>query len=222
MSASRVPVAIVISGGGSNMAALLAAMTAPDHPAACVLVAANRPDAGGLDKARAAGAPTALVDHRAFSEREAFERALAARIEAAGADLVCLAGFMRLLTPWFIDRFHNRLLNIHPALLPSFRGLRTHERALRAGVAIHGATVHLARQEMDEGPILGQAAVRVRPGDDAERLAARVLRMEHRLYPAALAAFASGALRIEGDAVRGRRIALFDDAPDEDADGSLV
>lgn len=214
----RTPVAIIISGGGSNMAALLAAMADPAHPAACVLVASNRPAAGGLAKAQAAGAATAVVDHTDHPDRESFERALAARIEAAGAELVCFAGFMRLLTPWFIERFHNRLLNIHPALLPSFRGLRTHARALEAGVAIHGATVHLARLEMDEGPILGQAATRVRVGDDAATLAARVLRLEHRLYPAALRAFAAGDLRIEGDAVRGERIALLG----EDDDGTLA
>jgi len=211
---ARTPVAIVISGGGSNMAALLAAMADPAYPATCVLVASNRPAAGGLAKARAAGAPTAVVDHTDHRDREGFERALAARIEAAGARLVCLAGFMRLLTPWFIDRFHNRLLNIHPALLPSFRGLRTHARALEAGVALHGATVHLARVEMDEGPILGQAATPVREADDAATLAARVLRLEHRLYPAALRAFAAGDLRIEGDHLRGERIALFQGGED--------
>ena len=210
----RAPVAIVISGGGSNMAALLAAMAEPAYPARCVLVASNRPAAGGLAKAQAAGAPTAVVDHTEHPDREGFERVLAARIEAAGAELVCLAGFMRLLTPWFIERFHNRLLNIHPALLPSFRGLRTHARALEAGVALHGATVHLARVEMDEGPILGQAATPVRAGDDATTLAARVLRLEHRLYPAALRAFAAGDLRIEGDHVRGDRIALFGEGED--------
>lgn len=203
--------AIVISGGGSNMAALLAAMRAPGYPASCPLVLANNPDAGGLAKAQGAGVATAVVDHRPFGrDREGFERALSARIEAAGADLVCLAGFMRLLSPWFVARWRDRLINIHPALLPSFRGLHTHDRALAAGVALHGCTVHLVREEMDDGPILGQGAVRVRAGDTAGTLAARVLAMEHRLYPAALAAFAGGALRMAGDRLTGQPLALCD------------
>ena len=201
--------AIVISGGGSNMAALLTAMRAPGYPAHCPLVLANSPDAGGLAKAAAAGVATAVVDHRPFGrDREAFERALSARIEAAEADLVCLAGFMRLLSPWFVARWRDRLINIHPALLPSFRGLHTHERALAAGVALHGCTVHLVREEMDDGPILGQGAVRVLAGDTPEALAARVLAMEHRLYPAAVAAFAGGALRVADGRLTGQPLAL--------------
>lgn len=208
-AAARKRVAIVISGGGSNMAALLAAMAAPDYPATCVLVASNRPEAGGLAKARAAGAQTALVDHRDHADRERFERALSAEIEAAGAELVCLAGFMRLLTPWFTARWRDRLLNIHPALLPSYRGLDTHARALADGVAIHGCTVHLVRDATDTGPILGQAATPVLAGEDAARLAARVLALEHRLYPAALAAYADGRLRAAGERVEGQPIALW-------------
>ncbi len=210
-SMDKARAAIVISGGGSNMAALLAAMRAPDYPALCPLVLSNNPGAGGLAKAEAAGVAAGVVDHRAFGrDREAFEKALSARIEAAEADLVCLAGFMRLLSPWFVARWRDRLINIHPALLPSFRGLHTHARALEAGVAVHGCTVHLVREEMDDGPILGQAVTRVLEGDAPETLAARVLAMEHRLYPAALAAFASGALRLEDGRLKGQPLALFD------------
>lgn len=206
------PCAIVISGGGSNMAALLAAMSAPDYPARCVLVASNRPDAGGLAKAAAAGVPTAVEDHSAHACRESFDHALAAKIDASGAELVVLGGFMRLLTPWFVDRYRDRLINIHPALLPSFRGLRTHEAALTAGCAVHGCTVHLVRREVDTGPILGQGVVPVLVSDTPDTLAARVLRMEHRLYPAALAAFARGDLRMQDGRLVGQPLALMDPA----------
>lgn len=203
------PCAIVISGGGSNMAALLAAMAAPDYPARCVLVASNRPDAGGLARAAAAGTPTAVEDHRAHPDRAAFDRALAARLDASGADLIVLAGFMRLLTPWFVDRYRDRLLNIHPALLPSFRGLHTHAGALAEGCAVHGCTVHLVRHEVDAGPILGQGVVPVLSGDTPETLSARVLRMEHRLYPATLAAYARGDLRMRDGRLAGQPLALM-------------
>jgi phosphoribosylglycinamide formyltransferase-1 len=206
-------VAILVSGRGSNMAALLKAMTAPGHPATPVLVASNRPGAEALPRAAALGVPTAALDHRAYGrDREAFERALSERVEAAGADLICLAGFMRLLTPWFVARWRDRLVNIHPSLLPLFRGLDTHARALEAGVAVHGCTVHLVRDELDSGPILGQAVVPVLAGDSPDSLAARVVAMEHRLYPAALAAYASGALRVEGERIAGAPVALFPDA----------
>jgi phosphoribosylglycinamide formyltransferase-1 len=192
------------------MAALLAAMAAPGYPARCVLVASNRPDAGGLATAAAAGVATAALDHRAWGpDRQGFERALSAEIEAAGARLVCLAGFMRVLTPWFVGRWRNRLLNIHPSLLPAFPGLDTHARALAAGVAAHGCTVHLVREAVDDGPILGQAVVDVRPGDDPDTLAARVLAVEHRLYPAALAAFARGDIAIDGDRPVGRPLLMI-------------
>lgn len=211
---SRRRVAILISGRGSNMAALLAAMAVPGGAAEPVLVAANRPEATGLDHAAAQGVPTACIDHRPWGEdREGFEQALSAEIEAAGADLVVLAGFMRLLTPWFVARWHDRLINIHPSLLPLFRGLDTHARALAAGVAVHGCTVHLVRDDVDAGPILAQGVVPVIAGDTPERLAARVIRMEHRLYPAALQAFASRQLRVVGDRVTGQPVALFDPAP---------
>ena len=201
----RVPVAILISGGGSNMAALLADMADPAHPARPVLVLASDPSAGGLAKARAAGVATAAVDHRPFGrDRAAFEAAMQAELDAAGAELVCLAGFMRLLTPGFTGAWAGRMLNIHPSLLPLFPGLHTHARALAAGVAVHGCTVHEVTAEMDAGPILGQAVAPVLDGDAPETLAARVLRLEHRLYPAVLRRVAAG----DRD-----RIALFDPAP---------
>jgi phosphoribosylglycinamide formyltransferase-1 len=205
--------AIVISGGGSNMAALLTAMAHTDYPAECALVLSNRPDAGGIERARAAGVAVSVEDHRSHPDRDAFDRALAARLDAAGADLVVLAGFMRLLTPWFVDRYRDRLLNIHPALLPSFRGLHTHAAALAEGCAIHGCTVHLVRRDVDTGPILGQGAVPVLAGDTSDTLAARVLRMEHRLYPRALAAYARGELRMEDGRLTGQPIALMDPEP---------
>lgn len=204
------PFAVLISGRGSNMSALLEAARAPGFPARPVLVAANRADAGGLALAAEAGAPTAVVEHRRWGgDREGFERALSAEIEAAGAELVVLAGFMRRLTPWFVARWRDRLVNIHPSLLPAFPGLDTHARALAAGCAVHGCTVHLVRDVVDEGPILGQAALAVRPEDDAESLAARVLKLEHRLYPAVLAALARGEIGIEGERRRGAALALL-------------
>jgi phosphoribosylglycinamide formyltransferase-1 len=185
-------VAILISGAGSNMAALVAAMQAGTVAARPVLVLANRPDAPGPARARAAGVPAEALDHRAFASREAFEDALHARLLAAGADLVCLAGFLRILTPSFVARWPGRLLNIHPSLLPLFPGLDTHARALAAGVCLHGATVHEVTAALDAGPILGQGAVPVRDDDTADTLGARVLAMEHRLYPAVLARFLRG------------------------------
>lgn len=184
-------VAILISGGGSNMLALVQDMTG-DHPARPVLVASNDPTAGGLARAEALGIPTAAVDHRAFPSREAFEDALADKIDAARPDLICLAGFMRILTPGFIRRYQGRMLNIHPSLLPKYPGLHTHARALAAGDAEAGCTVHEVTAELDAGPILGQARVPVLPGDTEATLAARVLTMEHRLYPAVLRRFALG------------------------------
>ncbi|MBZ0127928.1 MAG: phosphoribosylglycinamide formyltransferase [Rhodobacteraceae bacterium] len=185
-------VAILISGGGSNMVALADSMTG-DHPARPVLVLANNADAGGLAHAASRGIPTAIVDHRPFrNDRQAFEVELQKALDAAGAEIVCLAGFMRILTPGFMARWQGRILNIHPSLLPKYRGLHTHQRALDAGETEHGCTVHEATGELDDGPILGQARVPVLPGDTAESLAARVLKMEHRLYPAVLARFAAG------------------------------
>jgi phosphoribosylglycinamide formyltransferase-1 len=196
-------VAILISGRGSNMAALIAAAQAPDYPAEIALVVSNRPDAKGLALARDAGLATAVVDHTRFGkDREAFERALQAEIEAHRIDIVCFAGFMRLLTPWFVSRWQDRILNIHPALLPAFKGLDTHERALAAGVKIHGATVHFVVPEMDSGPAIVQGALAVREDDTVETLAARVLAIEHRIFPLALRLVAEGRVRIENGRCR--------------------
>ncbi len=170
------------------MIALIEAAKDPLYPAAIVVVISNRPDAAGLERARMEGIPTAVVDHSGFgNDREAFERALQAVLEGHRIDLVCLAGFMRLLTPWFVGQWQGRLLNIHPALLPAFKGLDTHERALAAGTTVHGATVHLVVPEMDSGPILVQESLSVHATDTVDTLAARVLELEHRIYPRALA-----------------------------------
>lgn len=184
-------VAILISGGGSNMLSLLQSMTG-DHPARPVLVVSNNEDAAGLKKAAALGVATAVVDHRPFAgNREAFERELETALLAAKPDIVCLAGFMRILTPGFMARWQGRILNIHPSLLPKYRGLDTHARALAAGETEHGCTVHEATGALDDGPILGQARVPVLPQDTPATLAARVLAQEHVLYPAVLRRFAA-------------------------------
>jgi phosphoribosylglycinamide formyltransferase-1 len=185
-------VAILISGGGSNMLALVRDMVG-DHPARPVLVASNDPAAAGLAKAAALGIPTAAVEHRPFGrDREAFEAELARHIDAARPDILCLAGFMRILTPGFIGHYAGRMLNIHPSLLPLYPGLHTHARALAAGDTEAGCTVHEVTADLDAGPILGQARVPILPGDDEHALAARVLAQEHRLYPAVLRRFATG------------------------------
>ncbi|WP_347916983.1 phosphoribosylglycinamide formyltransferase [Paracoccus marcusii] len=185
-------VAILISGGGSNMIRLLQDMTG-DHPARPVLVASNDPQAGGLARAAELGVPTASVDHRDFPrDRAGFEQALLQPLLAARPDIICLAGFMRILTPDFVQRFQGRMLNIHPSLLPKYPGLDTHARAIAAGDAEAGCTVHLVTPELDAGPALGQARVPIMPGDNAATLATRVLVQEHRLYPAVLRRFASG------------------------------
>lgn len=185
-------VAILISGGGSNMVRLIESMTG-DHPARAVLVASNDPAASGLDKARAMGIPVAAVSHRAFKgDRAGFEAALLQHIDATAPDILCLAGFMRVLTPAFVQRFEGRMLNIHPSLLPKYPGLHTHQRALEAGDAEAGCTVHEVTPVLDDGPILGQARVPVLAGDTADTLAARVLVQEHRLYPAVLRRYAAG------------------------------
>ena len=185
-------VAILISGGGSNMVRLIEDM-AGDHPARPVLVASNDPAAGGLKRAADAGIPTAAVDHRDFPrDRAGFEAALLRPLLAAEPDILCLAGFMRILTPNFVQRFAGRMLNIHPSLLPKYPGLNTHARAIEAGDAEAGCTVHEVTPELDAGPLLGQARVPILPGDAAASLAARVLVQEHRLYPAVLRRFAAG------------------------------
>jgi phosphoribosylglycinamide formyltransferase-1 len=196
---ARKRVAVLISGRGSNMTALIEAAKDKNYPAEIALVVSNDPAAQGLERARAAGIATVVVDHRPFGkDREAFERALQAAIEPHAIDLICLAGFMRLLTPWFIGRWQARLLNIHPALLPAFKGLDTHARALAAGVSQHGATVHFVVPEMDSGPIVAQESVPVLEGDTEATLAARVLAAEHRIYPLALRLVAEGRVRIDG------------------------
>jgi phosphoribosylglycinamide formyltransferase 1 len=189
-------VAVLISGRGSNMRSLIDAAKADGYPAEIVLVLSNRPDAAGLVYAQAEGITTVVVDHTDYGkDREAFERALQDVLATHRIDLVCLAGFMRLLTPWFVGQWQGRMLNIHPALLPAFKGLHTHERALAAGVTNHGATVHFVSPEMDSGPIIAQAEVPVLAGDTPETLAARVLEAEHRIYPQALRKVAEGNAR---------------------------
>jgi phosphoribosylglycinamide formyltransferase-1 len=195
---NRKRVAVLISGRGSNMAALIEAAKDKTYPAEIALVISNRPDAGGLLVAQASGIATEVVDHTVYSkDRAAFERALQAVLEKNRIDIVCLAGFMRLLTAGFIKQWQHRILNIHPALLPAFKGLDTHRRALEAGVKVHGATVHFVVPEMDSGPIIAQAAVNVRPGEIEEKLAARVLEVEHQIYPLALKLLAEGRLHVE-------------------------
>jgi phosphoribosylglycinamide formyltransferase-1 len=183
--ADPVRVAILISGSGSNMVRLVESMTG-DHPARPVLVVSNVPDAGGLARARALGVPTAVVDHRAYPDRAAFEDALHDTLASARPDLICLAGLMRVLTAPFVARWQGRMLNIHPSLLPKYRGLDTHARAIAAGDAEAGCSVHEVTPDLDAGPVLGQARVPVLPGDTPQSLAARVLEQEHRLYPEVL------------------------------------
>jgi phosphoribosylglycinamide formyltransferase-1 len=194
----RKRVAVLISGRGSNMVALIEAARDPAYPAEIVVVLSNDPAAQGLQRAAAANIPTSVVDHRPFGrDREGFERAMQRELEARNVELVCLAGFMRLLTPWFVRQWEGRMLNIHPALLPAFKGLDTHARALQSGVQEHGATVHFVVPEMDAGPIIAQGAVSVLAGDTEASLAARVLEVEHRIYPQALRLVAEGRVRIE-------------------------
>jgi formyltetrahydrofolate-dependent phosphoribosylglycinamide formyltransferase len=183
-------VGVLISGRGSNMQALLRAASDPLYPAEIVAVISNRPEAPGLGLARAAGVPALAIDHRPFrGDRQAHERAIDDALRAHGAELVCLAGYMRLLTPWLVAQWRGRMLNIHPSLLPAFPGLDTHARALAAGATRHGCTVHLVTETMDEGPVLGQADVPVLPNDTEAALAARVLAQEHLLYPRVLRSF---------------------------------
>jgi phosphoribosylglycinamide formyltransferase 1 len=194
---SRKRVAVLISGRGSNMAALIEAAKDKTYPAEIVLVVSNRADAGGLAVARAAGIATEVVEHTQFGkDRAAFERALQSMLETHAIDIVCLAGFMRLLSSGFVEKWQGRLLNIHPALLPAFKGLDTHRRALDAKTKLHGATVHFVVPEMDSGPIILQGAIAVRPDDTEDTLAKRVLAVEHRIYPVALKLVAEGRVRI--------------------------
>lgn len=193
---SRRRVGILISGRGSNMAALIEAARAPDYPAKIALVISDEPDAAGLAFAGAQGIATAVVNHRDYASRDAFAEALDAKLRAADIGLVCLAGFMHLLAKPFVERWRGRILNIHPSLLPAFKGLDTHTRALAAGVKSHGCTVHFVVPELDSGPVILQAEVPVLPGDDEKSLAARVLEEEHRIYPEALRLVADGRVTI--------------------------
>ena len=184
----RLKLAILISGRGSNMEALLKAAAAPDYPAEPVLVLSNRPDALGLETALAAGVPALAIDHKAYGkDREAFERAMDAALTEAGTEIIALAGFMRVLTPWFVEKWQGRMINIHPSLLPKYKGLDTHQRALDAGDAEAGASVHWVSPGVDDGEIIQQASLPILPGDTPDSLAARLLPVEHRLYPEALA-----------------------------------
>ncbi|MEM9169360.1 MAG: phosphoribosylglycinamide formyltransferase [Pseudomonadota bacterium] len=217
-------VAVLISGRGSNMSALLDAAEAPDYPASIALVLSNRPDAAGLARAADAGVATAVVDHRAFGTkarryadgRDAFDAAVERALTDADVDVVCLAGFMRLFGAAFAERWKGRILNIHPTLLPAFPGLHVHRRMIEAGVKIAGCTVHFVVPETDAGPIVGQAALAVRPSDDEESLAARILALEHQLYPRCLELVANGRARLASGDVTEFADALVD------AEGALV
>ena len=194
-------VAVLISGRGSNLQALIDACRAPHHPAEIVLVISNDASAFGLERAAAAGIPTRVIDHRDYSDRPHFDGALDAALVEFGVDLVCLAGFMRLLTEGFVVKWMDRLINIHPSLLPAFKGLDVHRRVVDSGVRFSGCTIHFVRPAMDDGPILAQAVVPVHSGDDAQSLAARVLALEHRLYPWSVCMIAAGKVRVSGGRV---------------------
>lgn len=199
---ARMRVGVLISGRGSNLKALIDAARDPDYPAEIVTVISNRPEAEGLEYAEEAGIPNEVIDHTLFAGRPGFEAAVTETLREAEVDLVCLAGFMRVLTADFIERWRERLINVHPSLLPAFPGLHTHAGAIAAGVKISGCTVHYVSEKVDSGPIIGQAAVPVFSTDTGDSLAARVLNAEHRLYPHCLALVAQGRTRIVGHAVR--------------------
>ena len=211
--------AVLISGRGTNLQALMDACAAPGFPAEISAVVSNEPGALGLKRARKAGIPVAIISHRAFESREAFDAALTEAIEAAGADLVCLAGFMKLVTDEFVHRWRNRLINIHPSLLPAFRGLNTHTRAIESGVRFTGCTVQFVRTEMDAGPIIVQAAVPVRQDDTEQTLAQRVLAAEHRIYPLAVRLIAEGRVRVVNEVVHIDGAAAPDTVPVNPVEG---
>ena len=188
----KVRVGILISGRGSNMAALIEAARRQDYPAEIAIVISNKADAAGLERARAAGVEAIALSAKAYPDRDAFEAAIDVELRGRGAEVVCLAGFLRILGRTFVERWQGRMINIHPSLLPAYKGLHTHERALADGASEHGCTVHLVTPELDAGPILAQARVKILPGDDAETLRERVLVEEHRIYPLALAELARG------------------------------
>ncbi len=198
---ARRRVAVLISGRGSNLLALLKAAENPAYPAEIALVISNRAEAQGLIRAQDYGVATKVIDHKGFATREDFDTALTQELRRSQIDLICLAGFMRVLSPGFIAEWPDRILNIHPSLLPAFRGLNVQNQALESGVKISGATVHIVRPALDDGPIIAQAAVPVLAGDDVEKLTSRILAAEHKLYPAALALFASKTAVVRGDQV---------------------
>ena len=205
---TRLRLAILISGRGSNMEAILDAAQDPAYPAKPVLVLSNRPDAKGLETAARAGIPTAAIDHTTFGkDREAFERAMQDQLKEADVEIIALAGFMRILSPSFVDQFAGRLMNIHPSLLPHYPGLDTHRRAIADGVREHGATVHFVTQDLDAGPVIIQGRVKICEDDSEHSLSMRVHEVEHRIYPEAVRWFASGRLRLQGD------VALLDGQP---------
>lgn len=188
----KLKLGVLISGRGSNLQALIDACAKLDFPAQIVLVLSNKPDAYGLQRAAQAGIPTAIINHRDYADRETFEITLDAKLQAAGVQLVCLAGFMRVLTPWLVNRWQDKMINIHPSLLPAFPGVNTHARALEAGASESGCTVHYVKAEVDAGAIILQKAVPILPGDTADTLAARVLQAEHMIYPQAIRLIAAG------------------------------
>jgi phosphoribosylglycinamide formyltransferase-1 len=204
---AKLKVGILISGRGSNMAALIRAARAPDYPAEIACVVSNLASAAGVAVAREAGIATAVIPHKDFADRESFDRAVSAELERHGVELVVLAGFLRIFSPWFPERWRDRLINIHPSLLPAFKGLHVQQQALDAGVRVSGCTVHLVTPDLDAGPIIAQAAVPVLAGDTADMLAARILRQEHRLYPLVVRWFAEGRLRVDGGKVEVRGVA---------------
>lgn len=205
---AKLKLGVLISGRGSNLQALLERAEDAAYPAEVVVVISNNADALGLQRAQAAGIPALAIDHRGFPSREAFEAKLDEALADAAVQLVCLAGFMRRLTPWFVERWRDRLINIHPSLLPAFPGLDTHRRALEAGVRVTGCTVHYVRAEVDDGPIIAQAAVPIASDDTEESLTARVLAAEHRLYPTVVRLIAEGRAKVQGG-----RVVLDVDAP---------
>jgi phosphoribosylglycinamide formyltransferase-1 len=204
---ARLRVGVLVSGFGSNLQALIDRCATADFPAEIVMVISNKPDAGALERAERAGIANRVIRHGDFPDRLGFDLAIDAALREARVEIICLAGFMRVLTASFVTLWHDRILNIHPSLLPAFRGLDTHRRALETGVRFHGCTVHVVRADLDDGPILVQGVVPVLPADDESSLAARVLDLEHRAYPMALGLLAEGRVRIEGDR------AIIDGAP---------
>jgi len=196
---ARLKLGVLISGRGSNLLALIEACKASDYPAEIVLVVSNKADAKGLEHADAAGIATTVVEHGGYPDRETFDKAVHEKLADAGVELVCLAGFMRLLSSWFVETWRDRVVNIHPSLLPAFKGIDAHAQTIATGVKLSGCTVHIVRPEMDAGPILVQAAVPVLPGDDEDTLAARILTVEHRCYPLAVRLIAEGRVKIDGE-----------------------